>query len=209
MILDIETEQLVTYGQIALSISIVLLIGLILYIFIRRSLDALHNKGYLSESIRGGMQVFVRWAIMILVILIALQQVGVQITSVWAALSAFVVLIGVGLFAVWSVLSNALCSILLLVFRPFSIGDKIELIETSGGNGIYGKVVNLNMLYTFILEEKMEEDTNDEKPNTVVQIPNNIFFQKVIRRWQGRRTLSLEEIMFQDDEQSIKQNATL
>lgn len=208
---DIEPEQIVDYGveygQIGISLLIVAFLGLVAYLVLRRTLNSMYENDIISESLRGVFSLITKWIIVILVILVSLQQIGVEMASVWATLSAFVVLIGVGFVAVWSVLSNVLCSMLLLVFRPFSIGDKIEILATTGGEGLRGKVVNLNLLYTFILEDT--NNHNDNNYRAVVQVPNNAFFQNSIRRWSGTRTKSLEETMFEDDNKSVKQNAML
>lgn len=209
MIINSELEQLTAYGQTMLGILIVILLGILFYYISRRGLTKIHKQGYISKALQDMMQVTLRWIIIGLVVLISLQQIGVQLTSVWAAISALLVFVGVGLVAVWSVLSNALCSLLLLVFRPFSIGDKIEIIEATGGAGLQGKVVNINLLYTFIIEENQEESQNGSGKDVIVQVPNNTFFQKTIRCWPGIETRHLEEWIFKNDAQSIKQNAAL
>lgn len=199
---NFEPALAVEYGQIALGILAVAILGAIAYFAGRRGLATLYRKKYISEGLQGVLQVALRWGIIVLVVLVGLQQVGVQVGSIWAALSAVVVLLGVGLVAVWSVLSNILCSLLLLTFRPFNIGDKVEIIEATGGSGLLGKVVNLNLLYTFIHEDS---DTQ-AGGGAIVQVPNNIFFQKTIRRWPGAKTTSLKETIFKDDAQMVEQN---
>jgi small-conductance mechanosensitive channel len=69
---------------------------------------------------------------------------------------------------VWSVLSNVSCTVIMLVSRPFHIGDEIEV----AGEPITGRVVDLNFIYT----------TLKDGDGRLVQIPNNLFFQKVIKR---------------------------
>jgi small-conductance mechanosensitive channel len=73
------------------------------------------------------------------------------------------------------------------VFDLFRLGDEIEIIEATGGKGLRGRVVDLNILYTSI------EDTNDEEADkAITQVPNNLFFQKITRRWRGKNTRRLE-----------------
>ena len=54
------------------------------------------------------------------------------------------------------------------------------------------KVVNLNPIFTFLEEE------NDDGYSSTVHVPNNIFFQKSIRRWQGVKSERLDEYMFNE-----------
>jgi small-conductance mechanosensitive channel len=94
---------------------------------------------------------------------------------VFAVVTALLTTIAVGFFALWSVLSNIVCALLILVFRPFQVGDRIEVLE---GSAPYpqGKVLDLNLLFV-TLEERTEEGTLVQ-----VQVPNTLFFQKVVRR---------------------------
>ena len=194
MTLDFSFNQLSQYGWTTLAILVIILASLIAYILLRRGLTSLSTNKYISESLAGVLQLMFRWAIIVLVVLVSLQHLGVQMAAVWAALSAGVVFIGVGLIAVWSVFSNALCSLLLLVFQPFRIGDRIEIIEATGGTGLRGKVINLNPIFTYL----EEEDNGNGDGGSIVYVPNNIFFQKTIRRWQGIKSERLDEYMFNE-----------
>jgi small conductance mechanosensitive channel len=71
----------------------------------------------------------VRYAILLLAIVAALQQVGIQTTSILAALAA--VLVAVGL-ALQGTLSNIAAGIMLLWLRPFRVGDAIETGSVAG-----------------------------------------------------------------------------
>lgn len=85
--------------------------------------------------------------------------------------------VAVGFVAVWSVLSNLLCSILIVTFEPFAVGDDVEIIEPVGGTGLRGRVVTLSLLFT-----TLAETTDEGLTGALVQVPNNIFFQKTIRK---------------------------
>lgn len=193
MTFDFSFEQLNQYGWTAVTIMATILSGVVVYLLLRRGLNKLSRKQYISESLAGVLRILLRWAVIVLVVLLSLQQLGVQMTVVWAALSAGIVFVGVGLVAVWSVLSNALCSLLLLVFQPFRIGDRIEIIETTGGTGLRGKVVNLNPIFTYL-----EEDVEDNGRGTILYVPNNTFFQKSIRRQQSITSERLDKYLFNE-----------
>lgn len=175
----------------AASIVVILIFGIVAYYLVQRSVKSLSHKQYLPTPIALLVARAARWVLILLVVLLSLGQVGIDASSIWATLSALVVLIGVGFVAVWSVLSNMLCSVLLLVFTPFQVGDEIEIIEATGGSGLRGKVIGLNMLFT-----SLEELSEEGSPRVVVEVPNNIFFQKTIRRIRGQETLSLEDALF-------------
>jgi small-conductance mechanosensitive channel len=83
-------------------------------------------------------------------------------------LSTVLAMVAIGFVAVWSILSNTLCTIIIMIFRPFSVGDEIEF----AGDPVKGRVIDLNFFYT----------TLDAGDGSVLQVPNNMFFQKVVRR---------------------------
>ena len=190
MIPDLNINQMNQFGWSIATSLIIILGGFVAYFLLRRGLNNFAAKKYISDSLAGVLKILFRWTVILVVILLILQQFGVQMTVVWAALSASVVFVGVGLVAVWSVFSNALCSLLLLIFQPFRIGDRIEIIETTGGMGLRGKVVNLNPIFTYL----EEEDGNGLE--SVLYVPNNTFFQKTIRRWPSVASERLDEYMF-------------
>jgi small-conductance mechanosensitive channel len=100
----------------------------------------------LPQPLRPVLQGTVRW--LVVVVLTCLQQTGSRVATFWTALVSVTALGAVGFIAVCSVLSNMLCSVLLVVFDLFRIGEEIEVIEATGGKGPRGTVVNLNVLYT-------------------------------------------------------------
>lgn len=166
------------YFVVGIRIAIIVLLGTFMYMVIRRGLRFLFEREYLPLSIHAMAHGIFRWLIIVVVGLMVLQQAGVSVTHLWAAISAFFVLIAVGFVAMWSVLSNILCSILLIIFAPFRIGDEIEVIEpTSNNQGLKGRVTGLNILFT-----TMEQTIEGSDEVMIVEIPNNIFFQKTIRR---------------------------
>ncbi len=179
------------YITTAANIVVILIFGIVAYYLVQRGVKSLSAKEFLPEPVTLLVARVARWLIILLVILLSLEEVGIYASSIWAALSAFVVLIGVGFVAVWSVLSNMLCSVLLLVFTPFQLGDDIEIIEPTGGSGLRGTVIGLNLLFT-----SLEEFTEEGNSRVVVSVPNNIFFQKTVRRISGQDPLDLEEAFF-------------
>ena len=99
-------------------------------------------------------------------------------------------MIAIGFIAVWSILSNILCSMMLVVFRNFDIGDEVEIVEPIGGVGLKGKVVGFNIMFTTLAESGEDVD-----PGMLTQVPNNIFFQKTLRRTKGQETEALGQYL--------------
>lgn len=112
-------------------------------------------------------------------VLLILDQLGVSATVLWTAITGFVAVAAVAFFAAWSVLSNIFCTVLIVTTRPFRINDYVELIESADKPGLRGQVIDVNLIYT-----TLREDSGDGPPS-VLQIPNNLFFQRTLRRWRG------------------------
>jgi small-conductance mechanosensitive channel len=94
----------------------------------------------------------------------------------WGVLSTVLAMVAIGFVAVWSVLSNTLCTLVIMVFRPFAVGDEVEFPQ----DGVKGRVIDLNVFFT----------TLDAGDGTVMQVPNNLFFQKVMRRRHAAAAVS-------------------
>ncbi|MGN7291727.1 mechanosensitive ion channel family protein [Rhizobium sp. SAFR-030] len=81
----------------------------------------------------------IRYAILVLVIVMVLGQFGVQTASVLAALGAIGLAVGL---ALQGTLQNIAAGIMLLVLRPFRVGETIET------NNVSGTVVDVGLFAT-------------------------------------------------------------
>lgn len=165
------------------------LAALIVYLLFSRALKRVGSKGYLDPHLVTISCKIVKWFLIVVIVLLSLGYFGVSVGTLWAALSGVLALIALGFVAVWSVLSNTLCSILLIIFPPFRIGDTIEIQEPSNDFHVRGKVTSINMLMTVL---ECEDDSAPEG-KCFLRVPNNIFFQKYIRCIPGKNTQSLQK----------------
>ena len=133
-----------------------------------------------------------KWLVLAGTLLLILQQVGIKLNSLWTILSAATAMVAIGFVAVWSVLSNFLCTLMLIIFHPFRIGDDIEVIDPAMTSGISGNVRNINLMFTSLYSL----DPNTGTP-VVARIPNNLFFQKILRMKTGNNTFSLDKQLFE------------
>ncbi len=100
-------------------------------------------------------------------VVIALDVIGVNVMPFVAG--AGVVGIAVG-FAAKDTLSNLIAGVLLIIDRPFEIGDRIEIWSTPRGTASWGDVIDIGLRATRI-------KTTD---NLVVVIPNNEIMKRDI-----------------------------
>ena len=164
---------------LALQIILILLAAFVLQRLVVRGFSRLGTRYPLPPELllplRGGM----RWLIICSALIMVLERLGVSATVLWTAFSGFVAVAAVAFFAIWSVLSNLLCAVLIMTVGPFRLGDLVELVESADKPIVKGRVMDINLLYT-----TLQEDCADGTA-VVVQVPNSLFFQKVVRRWRG------------------------
>jgi small-conductance mechanosensitive channel len=110
-----------------------------------------------------------RWLVIAGLSLTAMVALGIDLPGLWSTMMAGISLVAIGFVAMWSILSHMLASILIVVFRPFVVGDYVEVV---GDDPITGKVTDLNPIYT----------TLRAADGGMLQVPNNIFFQKALKR---------------------------
>lgn len=126
-----------------------------------------------------------RYTILFAAALLILGRWGFQINGIIAVIGTVLGLVAIGFVAMWSVLSNFLCTLVLVIMKPFSVGDRLDL-PTSG---VGGRVTDLSLVFT----------TLESAPGETVLIPNNTFFQTIFKRRVGAVTNDLESQLKKDD----------
>ncbi len=123
------------------------------------------RRGFTTAKVDDTLGIFLsnaaRWAILIMALLAALGMFGIQTTSFAAVIGAAGLAIGL---AFQGTLSNIASGVMLLVFRPFKVGDVINAA------GVTGKVVEIGLFTTSF-------DTSD---NRRIFVPNALIFSGTI-----------------------------
>lgn len=164
---------------------------------VTRALGRMAASGYLTDSLHYTAASAVKGLLVVVVVLLMLGFFGVSVTALWAAFSGVAALIAVGFVAMWSVLSNVSCSILLVVFAPFRIGDTIEIQDPTVTVIIRGRVIGMNMMFTTL--KAIDEDGNET--DQLLRIPNTAFFQRYTRILPGRGVTSLQKYLADQHQQ--------
>ncbi|WP_432464086.1 mechanosensitive ion channel domain-containing protein [Agarivorans sp. QJM3NY_33] len=126
-----------------------------------KSLDS--SKLRLSSLMKEMIVSSVTRVVVIVGILFALAQVGISLAPVLAGLGVAGFIIG---FALQDTLSNFAAGMMILIYRPYDVGDMVEV-----GGGVFGKVKSMNLVSTTIL-------TID---NQTLVIPNGKIWGDVIK----------------------------
>lgn len=115
-------------------------------------------------------------ASMALVALLLLSIVwGFSGRGVAVFFSSIFALIGIALFASWSILSNITAAMILFFGAPFRVGDRIRMLD--GDNTVTGELVHMGLIYLTLEDEDRNRFT----------LPNNMLLQKtMIRLAEGK-----------------------
>lgn len=135
------TELAVTYGVNLLLALAVLLVGLWLSGWLGRRLDAYMQRLNVDVTLRSFLRSLMSLALKVLVIITVASMLGVATTSFIAVLGAAGLAVGL---ALQGSLSNFAGGVLLIVFKPYRVGDFVEM------QGQSGTVQSIQILYTVL-----------------------------------------------------------
>ena len=173
-------EQLVvfvtTYGIKIIGAILILILGRIVAGIGRRIVSKILEKSQTDPSITAFVGNLTYFLILIFAVLAALAKFGVQTASFVAILAAAGFAIG---FALQGSLANFAAGVLILVLRPYRVGDVID------GAGVIGSVKEIQ-LFTTVLA------TPD---NIKIMVPNGKIFGDVIKNITGYDTRRIDLVM--------------
>ena len=168
------------------SAMIVLVGAIAIRLALSRGFNLMTDRTRITHSEMALVRKAVNWLILTITIILLLGIFGFNLGGLWTVLSTLLAMVAIGFVAVWSVLSNISCTFMILLFRPFAVGDQIEF----AGEEVSGRVIDLNLLYT----------TLQTRENSTLQVPNNLFFQKVLTRRKGTSDTSLVDQLRASDQ---------
>jgi len=166
-----ELQLLVVNGGLRLIVGVlILVIGWTAATYAKRGLDAGLRPLPIDLTLKPLISSLARYAILILTVLLVVQQFGVQTTSLIAVLGAAGIAIGL---ALQGTLSNVASGVMLLLLRPFRVGQFVEVAK-----GRQGTVREIGLFTTLII-------TRD---GVYISIPNSAIFGEDILNFTRERT---------------------
>lgn len=145
--LEILANTIVTRVASAIPNLILGLVILSIGMFLIRTLLKIVDKRFAAKnldlSLRGFLRSIIKFILYGLLIITVISNIGIQTTSFIAILTA--VGLGVGASLQGS-LSNFAGGVLILIFRPYEVGDYIE-----NSSGTEGTVQKIDLLYTTLI----------------------------------------------------------
>jgi len=189
MNIDLETGQYImalitSWGLSVIGALAILVIGWALAKWAEKlTRRALTRTSRIDLTLTGFLSSLAKYLVLVFTVIAVLNQFGVQTASLIAVLGAAGLAIGL---AMQGTLSNIAAGVMLLIFRPFKIGDYVEV------SGQSGTVDSINLFVT--------ELTTPDKVQIIVP-NNNIWGQSVVNySYHATRRLDLQVgIGYSDD----------
>jgi small conductance mechanosensitive channel len=174
---DLIIGLVATYGVNVVGALVVLVVGMIAAGWARKAVQRmLRRTGRVDDTLTGFLGSLVKYAIVAFTVIAVLQQFGVEATSLVAVFGAAGLAIGL---ALQGTLSNVAAGVMLMLFRPFKVGDYID----AGGQAGTVKIISL---FT------TELATPD---NVQIIIPNGAIWGTAIKNFSFNDTRRVDLLM--------------
>jgi small conductance mechanosensitive channel len=161
------------YGLKVVGAILILIIGRIVAGQIRKAVRKLGDARQWDPSLTGFMSSLVYFFVMAFVVVAVLGSFGVQTASIVAVLGAASFAVGL---ALQGSLANFAAGVMILLFRPFKVGDYVEVA------GVAGSIKSIAIFSTTLA-------TPD---NVRIEVPNGKIYGDIIKNYAGYDTRRLD-----------------
>ncbi len=178
----------VDFGIRLLAAIAIFIVGRIVIGFVIRGINRGMERGDVDQTLRVFVSNLVKWALLIVVIIAAINQLGVQTTSFIAIFGAAGLAVGL---ALQGSLSNFAAGVLIVLFRPYRVGDWVEAA------GISGSVEQVQILTTVL-------KTGDNKR---IIVPNSQIMDSIITNYSANDTRRIDLVVgvsYDDDLDKVR-----
>jgi small conductance mechanosensitive channel len=153
MDIDVSTTYLIDIASNVVIAGIILIVGWILGNQAKKAIQKIKKLDETLKSFLGGMA---KYAILAISLVMVLTQFGVQTASLLAVIGAAGLAIGL---ALQGTLSNVAAGVMLLILRPFNVGDFVSCGSVKGTVKSLGLFVTelstVENIYIFVPNSKM------------------------------------------------------
>jgi len=183
----LQTDGLAFGIDVAIAL-IIFFVGRIVISIIVRGISKTMQKNDVEKTLETFVCNLVRMALLIVVVIAAIGQLGIQTTSFIAIFGAAGLAVGL---ALQGSLSNFASGVLIVLFRPYKVGDFVEAA------GIAGSVEQVQILTTIL-------KTGDNKQ---VIVPNSQIMNSIITNYSANDTRRVDMVVgvsYDDDLDKVR-----
>ena len=188
--LNINKAVLFKYGWIFLKAIILLTVGIYIIKVLTKLIKKLFQRSKIDHSLQNFLSDLIKWMLIAGLIISVLNEVGVATTSFVAILGAAGLAIGL---ALQGALTNFAGATMIMIFKPFKIGDLIE------ADGQLGTVKKIEIFVTKILTPE----------NKLTIIPNGILSNTIIKNYTAEGKIRIDLNIGVDYESNLSEVKTI
>ena len=165
----LDSTTLVNFGKSLIIALLIFYIGRFVVKLVVRALTKVMDRQQVDQTLQKFVGNLVSMALMVVVIIAAIGALGIQTTSFIAIFGAAGLAVGL---ALQGSLSNFAAGVLIVLFRPYKVGDYVEAA------GIAGSVEEVQILTTVL-------KTPDNKK---IIVPNSQIMDSIITNYSANET---------------------
>lgn len=179
-------SYLIPWGTKIVMALLVFIIGRWIAKVLTKALSRVMTKSNVDQMLVNFLGNIVNAALLAVVVLAALEQLGVNTTSAMAILGAAGLAVGL---ALKDSLSSFAAGVMLIIFRPFKLGDFIE------AGGVSGVVEDIRIFHTVL----------KSGDNREITMPNAQIYSGTIINFSARETRRIDLVIGIGYDDNIKQ----
>ncbi|SFZ91402.1 Mechanosensitive ion channel [Flaviramulus basaltis] len=176
-----------TYQDEFIITGIVLISLLIIRFITNFTITKIAKKNDINDARIRLIRRYVTVTIFLIALLIEAFVFGAEFKELAFLFSSIFAVIGIGLFAIWSILSNITSGIIMFFNFPYKVGDKIEIHDKD-----FPVRAIIEDIRAFQLHLRTEE-------GDLVTYPNNLMLQKAVTLIEKDAIVE----MFEDDAEAV------
>lgn len=157
-----------TYQFELISTAILLIVVLIIRGLSHALVQRIGRKSGINDARINLIKRYITVTLLIIALTIEIAILGVEFKDLTLIVSSVFAVIGIGLFAIWSILSNVTSGIIMFFSFPYKVGDKIKIHDND-----FPVEAVIEDIRAFHLH--LRKDDGD-----LVTYPNNLILQKAV-----------------------------
>lgn len=156
------------YSKEIIASGVIVMIFLLIRFILSALITQFGQKSGISRPRIKMVLKYVDFLLFVIASVLLIAAWGVEGKQAFLVISSVFTVIGVAMFAQWSVLSNITAGIIVFFSFPFRIGDRIRILDKD--NPIEAEIIDIRSFYTLLRNDEGER----------ISFPNNQLLQKGI-----------------------------
>jgi small-conductance mechanosensitive channel len=148
---------------------ITILVYLLIRFITHRSIDTMVLNQKATKTRSKVVKKVINFTLLLVVLAVLTSIFGVDQSELAVFISSVFTILGIALFAQWSILSNITAGVIIFFNHTVSLDDTISIIDKD--YEVEGRISDIGLLFVVL----------KTKENEQISIPNNVFIQKMVK----------------------------